>query len=448
MRDRGTLIAGAGVVLAFVVAGVGYLVIRAGEASRRHAEETHAAWAAQQDELEARQQAEVAEAEVQPKRPATEAIASGVKYLIDQQSADGTWRSDTYATFKSGTALTPLVVHALQETGDAAAADAIRKGCDYLAKLVKPDGSIEGANGDLDYPVYTAAVSVIALSHPDQKRHAKARDAWLKFLLSQQLTEGLGWKPDDKQYGGWGYCRLLPKKPAPGAIAPPLVESNLSATVFALDALRTAGIKDAEPFKKALTFVERCQNYDVPAYCRAIGHLDGGFYFIYDDPVRNKAGVVDSKGEQPAQGYHSYGSATADGLRALEMIAEVHPPDDADWRRASAKGWFEQHFRASQHPGQYIPAHEPNRQAVYYYYAASVSKALRLAKVKAVGTVTPKGVGPGKPWAPALAAELVNRQKPDGSWVNPVELVRENEPLVATANAVIALANCMAAEKP
>ena len=33
-------------------------------------------------------------------------------------------------------------------------------------------------------------------------------------------------------------------------------------------------------------------------------------------------------------------------------------------------------------------------------------------------------------------------QKPDGSWANPVDLVRENDPLLATCWAVIALRNC------
>ena len=42
----------------------------------------------------------------------------------------------------------------------------------------------------------------------------------------------------------------------------------------------------------------------------------------------------------------------------------------------------------------------------------------------------------------AVVTELARRQNWDGSWVNPVELVRENEPLVATANAVSALAKC------
>jgi len=38
-----------------------------------------------------------------------------------------------------------------------------------------------------------------------------------------------------------------------------------------------------------------------------------------------------------------------------------------------------------------------------------------------------------------VAVELVKRQAADGSWANPVELVRENDPLVATSQAVIAL---------
>ena len=94
-----------------------------------------------------------------------------------------------------------------------------------------------------------------------------------------------------------------------------------------------------------------------------------------------------------------------------------------------AREWLESNFRADTHPGKYIPAHETNREAVYYYYAASVAKALRAAKVKEAG---------GVQWAEALAAELIKRQQPDGSWVNTVTLVREDEPLVATASAVIA----------
>lgn len=337
-----------------------------------------------------------------PLRTPAEARAAGVRYLLQQQSPDGAWRSDVYATFKDGPALTPLVVSALQAAADPISTAARRKGSEYLAGLIRPDGTTAA---DLDYPAYTAALAVSVLSHPDNAHLRAARDGWLKFLLDRQLTDRLGWHPADPPYGGWGYCRLVPDKPKPGGFAPPLVESNLSATVYALDALKAAGVTDRAVYDKALVFVRRCQN------------PDGGFHFIYDDPVRNKAGVAADDG--PPR-FHSYGSTTADGLRALVLAGE---PDAA--RIARARDWFGRHFRADTHPGEYIPAHERNREAVYYYYAASVGRAL-----------------PDR--AKEVAAELVRRQAADGSWANPVELVRENDPVVATSQAVIALANSTA----
>jgi hypothetical protein len=59
-----------------------------------------------------------------PVRSRQEALALGVGYLLKQQSPDGAWRSDVYATFKDGIALTPFAVTALQEAHDAGVRDA------------------------------------------------------------------------------------------------------------------------------------------------------------------------------------------------------------------------------------------------------------------------------------------------------------------------------------
>jgi Prenyltransferase and squalene oxidase repeat len=366
---------------------------------------------------------------IPPPRPlrllfADKSLAAGIEYLLKQQSEDGAWRSDVYATFKDGTALTPLVVVALHEAGSSGLAKASevpvvaarRRGSEYLARFARADGSIEPGPDGFDYPIYTAALAVRVLSHPANKDLVKARDAWVTYLRERQLSEKLGWKQEDKQYGGWGYCRVIPKKPEPNTIAPPLIESNLSATVFALEALRAAGVKDDEVYEAAAVFVRRCQNDD------------GGFHFIYDDPVRNKAGSPDPPGAKDAR-FHSYGSTTADGLYAVSLC---NLQADAD-RRKSAVDWHKKHFRADTHPGEYVKAHEPNRDAVYYYYAASVARNLRNLSVEKAG---------GVEWSAELSKELAKRQREDGSWSNPVELVRENDPLVATANAVIALARC------
>jgi hypothetical protein len=424
MREKTLLPAAA--IAAVMLLGIGTLYWRMAEAARQATEIEQ-----EQAELERQRIAQQLPRIVTPtsadrdKLAADLALVQGVTYLAKRQSPDGAWRSDVYATFKDGPALTPLVVWAMQQAVVPQADTAVfrRKGCEYLAKMVRPDGTIDAGDFGLDYPVYTAALTVIVLSQEvsrDPKGSTallKDRDAWLKYLLERQLTEALGWKPEDKEYGGWGYCRVVPRKLPPNTIGPSLIESNLSATVFALEAVKAAGVTDKAVYEKALVFVRRCQNDD------------GGFFFIYDDPVRNKAGSPDPPTERPTR-FHSYGSTTADGLRAL-MLCDEPQKDRID----KAKAWLVQHATFDRHPGQYVEAAAPNRDAVYYYYAASVAQALRQAEVKEAG---------GKPWAPALAAELLKRQKDDGSWANPVELVRENDPVVATSSALIALAHCKA----
>src|SRR5262249_40169841 len=157
--------------------------------------------------------------------------------------------------------------------------------------------------------------------------------------------------------GGWGYSPRLPKKPLPSEPPPPLTESNLSATLFALEALRAAGCGADDPaVRKALVFIQRCQNYEDDPERRQPELDDGGFFFIYDDPVRNKAGVA-GKDKAGRERYHSYGSTTADGLRALRLCGR--PADDP--RVRAARAWLESYFRADSHPGQYAPDREENR---------------------------------------------------------------------------------------
>src|SRR5438874_9063752 len=190
-------------------------------------------------------------------------LLAAASYLIDQQAPDGVWRPDTYGAFKDGASLTPLVLQALLATPATETIDsAIRKGTEYLAKMVQADGTIDAGPRGLSYPVYTAANAVIVLSNPLNGGYQRERDAWLMYLRARQLTEDLGWQPSDKPYGGWGYSSGLPRKPSPGETAPALTESNLSATVFALTALRSVGIPENDPaLEKALVFVKRCQNY-------------------------------------------------------------------------------------------------------------------------------------------------------------------------------------------
>src|SRR5260370_1371735 len=102
-------------------------------------------------------------------------------------------------------------------------------------------GSLAAAAGCRQSPT-TKPRTAGAPTPQRQPEQAKARDAWLRFSRDQQLTEQHGWAPADREYGGWGYCHGLPLKPKPGAMAPPMTESNLSATTFALAAFKAAGV--------------------------------------------------------------------------------------------------------------------------------------------------------------------------------------------------------------
>src|SRR5262249_32245396 len=145
----------------------------------------------------------------------------------------------------------------------------------------------------------------------------------------------------------------------PNKLAPPLIESNLSATTFALEALQAANHSDPEPYYRAELFLLTCQNED------------GGFHFIYDDPVRNKAGGPNEDRSK----FYSYGSTTADGVRALSIseMVRMRIEDESFAPKRIARGngttwgdawrWLVKHFHSDRHPGEYIQAHERNRDA-------------------------------------------------------------------------------------
>jgi squalene-hopene/tetraprenyl-beta-curcumene cyclase len=357
-------------------------------------------------------------------------IMAAAKFLLDRQGGDGAWRSDTYGAFKDGGSLTPWVLHTLSSLPPVRRfGPAYRKGSKYLAAMVRPDGTINAGKFGLSYPVYTAAGAVLVLSHPRNDRHRKARDGWLRYLRKRQLTEKLGWKPLDREYGGWGYSIRLPRKPRKD----PLTESNISATVFALEALKAAGVPQRNPaFTKALMFVKRCQNYSADPKRRKPAFDDGGFFFIYDDPDRNKAGVAGTDA-QGRERYYSYGSTSADGLRCLLLcnLSRSHP------RVRAARRWLERNFSAKRVPGTFRPDHENRRPAVYYYYVWSAAQALLAASNPTISTRRGK-----VRWAEALAGELLKRQGKEGSWVNPADFVREDDPIAATCMAASALRVC------
>ncbi len=303
------------------------------------------------------------------------ARAKAVRHLLAAQSDDGGWKSETYGLLRRGESLTPLVLTALLESGETVPRAAV----DRAVAFVRARIDKEGALGRSD---------PFAVDYPNYATslgvHALIRagaDGWrpmLAYLRGQQFTEANGWTRDDACYGGWGVGGDVRRPPHPGHV-------DLSMTRYALEAFQAAGAAASDPaLGKAAVFVNRLRN------------SDGGYCFstVVEDANKAGSGV-------------SYGSATCDAWRALRIVGA--PAD-------SARGWLLRRHRADSVAG--FESHPDKRwtRGLFFYYAA------------------------GYPFPDkGLAARLADEQRSDGSWRNSEPLVKEDDPLIATALALRAL---------
>ena len=346
-------------------------------------------------------------------RETEDALRRGAEFLWSKQARDGGWYSSTYGLLRSGQSLTGFVLGALVE--------APRQVCSPRPALIEralqflrshlDDGGAVGRSDPLlpDYPNYATSLALrlwVRLAPLDSPQVISAMS---KYLLGQQLTEQNGWKPDHPAYGAWGMGGDRRTPPDPGHV-------DISMTSHVLQALAAAGVRSGDPaFRKARVYIERCHNFSTGDSSM----LDGGFYFSTVVPDANKAG-------ERERGFQSYGTATADGI--LSLIALGNKSSDS--RVVAARRWLEANHRRDGAAGFKQEIHECWTRGLRFYYAAVASEALR-------------GLGAAGQLGP-LAEALAQEQREDGSWSNPENLVKEDDPLIATPFAVRALASCLA----
>ena len=341
------------------------------------------------------------------------APAKAARYLWARQSQDGGWHSSTYGLLGSGQSLTPFVLDALAHVP----ADVLVPPAEKLARaiaFVRHHTDAAGAVGRMDpllpdYPNYSTALAVTALCRARPPGWEQDVAAMVEYLRRQQFTEANSWQRDDAPYGAWGMGGDRRVPPSPGHV-------DLSMTRHVLEALSAAGVPPADPaLRKAAVYVERCHNFD-PARPDT---RDGGFYFSTVVLDANKAG---SDGE----GYRSYGTATADGI--LAWLAMGRSPEDE--RVEAARSWLESHHLPDRATGFVGEAYQRWPGGLRFYYAACATKALRKL---------------GAARSQSVSRSLRSEQTPNGSWSNPEDLVKEDDPLIATPFALRALLNEKAA---
>lgn len=318
------------------------------------------------------------------------ALNSAAQYLWAQQAADGGFHSTTYGLLRSGQSLTPFVLLALLHVPQSISPPrgAVERALAFIQTHTNADGAL-GLMDDAaaDYPNYATALAVAALVKAKRPGYEQAVAPMIAHLRAQQFSEANGWTRQDAPYGGWGMGGPIHRPPEAGHV-------DLSMTRCVLEALRHAGVRTSDGvMTRALAFLERCQN------------SDGGFYFSPVNPEINKAGKNDG-------GFISYGSATADGVLALRAAGVP----DADPRVAKAINWLQDHHQPALAPGFEEGTDKSWATGLRFYYAYAIARVL-----------------------PALPIQLPP-QADDGSFRNANNLVKEDDPLIATAFALYALA--------
>jgi squalene-hopene/tetraprenyl-beta-curcumene cyclase len=341
-----------------------------------------------------------------------QAVEKAIEYLTTKgQAADGSF------TAPAGPGVTAIVVTGILSQGRSPDDPVVEKALKYLEKFIQPDGGIYEPKNF--YKNYETCLGLMAFSAANKQgkneKFAKIVKDAEKFLKEIQWDERQSQDQASAYYGGAGYGKS--KRP------------DLSNTQFLLDALKTAGAGPDDPaVKKALIFVSRCQNLETENNTLpfASKNPDGGFYYTPAAGGTSQAGPP-----LPGGGLRSYGSMTYAGLKS--MIYAGVGPDDA--RVKAAYKWIQQNYDLKSNPGMSKP-----EEGLYYYYH-TFAKAL-----DAVGKpelVDAKGVK--HDWRKELSAELISRQKANGSWANDADRWMEGDPNLVTAYSLLALSYCRTA---
>ena len=331
--------------------------------------------------------------------------ASGAKYLLAAQDADGGWSGDT------GPGVTALALKALiQEPTVGHDHSAIRRGVEFVLRQQREDGGVYSAEGLLKN--YETSVSLSMLAMLKDPKYAPRVAALQTFLKNNQWDESEGKSPDDPFYGGAGYGHG--KRP------------DLSNTQMMLEALDDSGLpKDDPVYKKAIIFIQRCQmlgeSNDQPF---AKGSTEGGFVYSPAGGGESKAETVDVDGRTELR---CYGSMTYAGFKSLLYAGLKHD----DRRVQAALGWIRRHWTLEHNPN--MPDQRSKEGLFYYYHVFG-----RALAAWGEPVLTDQS-GRDHPWRQELVEHLAHLQKPDGSWVNEADRWMEGLPSLTTAYALLAL---------
>ena len=354
-------------------------------------------------------------------------------YLWSKQKEDGSWRSENYGLLGSGQSVTPFVLHALLRTNSTPPkAASIERALQFIRTRINDEGCLGRFDPEvLDYPNYSTAFALMCFKLAGDADDTSLIKLVESYLIDQQFCEHRGINSSSPAYGGWGFGGTVES----GKTG----HMDLAHSRYVLQALAMDDCTDPRwptVQKSAQCFLRMVQKrpddtrpQPMPSEIEKSNSnsrtgYDGGFYF---SPIVLRA----NKGRLVFDGqnsfWRSYSTATCDG--ALALIAAGASSDDQ--RLVDARNWITQHDELIFPSG--IPElyeGEDWREAVFFYHLAVRNELERATNQSDM--------------IRSQAAILIRgRQDEDGSFQNRKSaLMKEDDPILCTALAVIALSKC------
>ncbi|MCS6865629.1 MAG: terpene cyclase/mutase family protein [Gemmataceae bacterium] len=342
-----------------------------------------------------------------------QAVDKAVAFLKKSQNEDGSW-----SAAPQNRGITGVVVTGLIRCGVKPEDAPVAKAVSFIESLVnKKSGHIAGDDARATLINYTTSINIMALNAANKSdKYKSVINNAVKYLKDYQWDEARGKTPESDYYGGAGYA---------GDKSRP----DLSNTAFFLEALKEAGVpKDDPAFKKALVFVSRCQNFASEFNTAPWAKKNNDGSFIYTGANGGENRRTDGEGVKTDMG--GYGSMTYAGIKSM-IYCGVSKDDP---RVKKALEWIANNYTLDSNPG--MP--EANSQRGLYYYYHTFAKCMDALGIDEFTDA--KGVKHN--WRADLAAALIKRQNPDGSWTNKTDRWMEGDPNLVTGYALMALSYC------
>lgn len=341
------------------------------------------------------------------------AAARATSWLVDAQQPDGSWSDPRFP------ALSGLALWALIGADDDAAHAAVDRAVDFLLTCVRDDGGIYVAvpgrkGGGLS--TYNTAICLTALHATGRRDLTRVLQNARTFLAAAQYQG-----EEESHFGGFGYDSQSQRD-----------YTDLMNTHFAVAAMRrTQDVEDLRPADEAHADIhwEQVLRYVESLQAQPEDGTDNVGGFVYN-PSDAKAGATTNAAGRVV--LRAYGSITYAGLMAL-LYAEV-PQNDP--RVVSAVDFAARHWTLEENPGM-------GDQGLYFYYNV-IARALTAGRMDVIARK--EAVGETIHWREELARKLTAVQRPDGSWANSNNRFWENDPVLATAYALLALREAQASE--